>query len=272
MTKTDRDRETFARVARRKMATEDAVGSEILIARQPNYANLRNDAALIYMELGQPAKALEHFAAVTRLQPSTAAAWYNEGVALEATGNPVEARNRYLEAIRLDPLYSAAHNNLANILSREGSPREAINHYQIAVNADPSNAEAHCAYARMLTEASNPRRAIDEYRAALATRPDWVPCLINFSWLLSAHEDAAIRSPQEAVALAERAATLTNRQDSAALDVLAAAYAAAGRFDEAVQTGVAAERVANQDGLKDRATEIHKRVDLYKKAVPLIIR
>src|SRR5262249_56713445 len=81
MTRSESDRETLARVARRKMATEDAVGSEVLIARQPDYVNLRDDAALIYMELGQPAKALEHFAAVTRLRPSTAAASYHEGVA-----------------------------------------------------------------------------------------------------------------------------------------------------------------------------------------------
>src|SRR5262249_13818751 len=160
----------------------------------------------------------------------------------------------------LDPLYSAAHNNLANILYRDGNPRDAISHYQTAVSADPSNAEAHCAYARVLTETSNPRLAIDEYRAALATRPDWVPCLINFSWLVSAHEDASIRAPQEAVGLAERAATLTNRQDSAALDALAAAYAAAGRFDDAVGTGSAALALARRDS-PERAGEIRSRLE-----------
>jgi tetratricopeptide (TPR) repeat protein len=272
MTRSDRDRETFAGAARRKMATEDAVGSEVLIARQPDYVNLRNDAALIYMELGQPAKALVHFAAVTRLQPSTASAWYNEGVALEAMGNFAEARTRYLEATRLDPHYSAAHNNLANLLYRDGNPREAISHYEIAVTADPANAEAHCAYARVLTETSNPRRAIDEYQAALATRPDWVPCLINFSWLLSAHTDRAIRQPSEAIRLAERSVTLTDHKNAAALDALAAAYAAAGRFDEAVQTGLSAERIAIRDGRQTDATQIRARVDLYQKSIPFVVQ
>src|SRR5262249_48580560 len=133
MTRSDRDRETLTRAARRKMATEDAVGSEVLIAREPDYVNLRNDAALIYMELGQPAKALEHFAAVTKLQPSNAAAQFNEGVALEAMGESSDARRRYVEAIRLDPSYSAAHNNLANILYRDGNVPDAIAHFETAV-------------------------------------------------------------------------------------------------------------------------------------------
>jgi tetratricopeptide (TPR) repeat protein len=272
MTKSDRDREALAGIARRKMATEDAVGSEVLIAREPNYVNLRNDAALIYMELGQPAKALEHFAAVTKLQPSSAAAWFNEGVALEAMGTTSDARSRYAEAIRLDPLYSAAHNNLANILYRDGNVGDAVSHFETAVTADASNAEAHCAFARVLTETGDPHRAIVEYRAAVATRPDWVPCLINFSWLLSAHADASIRQPAEAVQLAERSVTLTGRQDASALDALAAAYAAAGRFNDAIQTALAAEADALQNGLTETAKQIHARADLYKRALPFVVR
>lgn len=272
MTKSDRDRETLSRVARRKMATEDAVGSEVLIAREPKYVNLRNDAALIYMELGQPAKAFEHFAAVTRLQPSVAAAWFNEGVALEAIRRTNEAHTRYAEAIRLDQSYSAAHNNLANLLYREGNVGDAVTHFEMAVKADASNAEAHCAFARVLTENGDPRRAIVEYRAAIATRPDWVPCLINFSWLLSAHADASIRKPVEAIELAERSASLTDHQSAEALDALAAAYAATGRFDEASQTALAAETLAVQNGLTETAKQIHARADLYQRAIAFVVR
>ena len=198
------------------------------------------------MEIGQPAKALEHFEAVKRLEPS-AAAWYNEGVALEAMGHLADARARYLEATRLDPQYSAAHNNLANVLYGDGDVAEAETHYRTAVSADPSNAEAHCAYGRLLTETRRPRNAIAEYRAAIERRPDWTPCLINFSWILSAHADATIREPAEAIRLAERAATLTNRQNADALDALGAAYAAAGRFDEAISTATAAAVLAGQE-------------------------
>ena len=68
--------------------------------------------------------------------------------------------------------------------------------------------------------------------------PDSTACLINFAWLLSGHRDPAIRRPTEAVQHAERAVALTARADVEALDVLAAAYASADRFDAAVREPV----------------------------------
>ena len=47
-------RERLARLARAKATAEDAIGAEILIAREPAHFNLRNDAALIYLEMDQP--------------------------------------------------------------------------------------------------------------------------------------------------------------------------------------------------------------------------
>jgi len=99
-----------------------------------------------------------------------------------------------------------------------------------------------------------------------------VPCLINFSWLLSAYADRAIRQPLEAIRLAERSVALTDHKNAGALDALAAAYAAAGRFDEAVQTGLIAEGIAVQEGLANDATQIRARVDLYKNAIPFIVQ
>ena len=73
--RTGADRETLTRQADLKMLTEDAVGGEILARREPDHVNLRNDTALIYMELGEPAQALRHFEAVTRVEPGSAPAW-----------------------------------------------------------------------------------------------------------------------------------------------------------------------------------------------------
>ena len=83
LTATDADRRAISNAARHKMTEEDAVGSEVLIARDPTYVSLRNDAALIYRELGRPDQALAHFAVVTRLEPRSAVAHYNEGVTLD---------------------------------------------------------------------------------------------------------------------------------------------------------------------------------------------
>src|SRR5262249_42528345 len=112
LTHSEADRRTLTLAARQKMTEEDAIGSEVLIAREPDHVNLRNDAALIYRELGRFEDALRHFAAVARLQPASPAAQYNVGVTLDALGREPEALSRYREAIRLDPAYAPAHHAL----------------------------------------------------------------------------------------------------------------------------------------------------------------
>ncbi len=52
--------------------------------------------------------------------------------------------------------------------------------------------------------------------------------------MLATHHRADIRDPQQAVDLAERATRLAGRPDVSILDTLAAAYAAANRYEQAV--------------------------------------
>ena len=271
LARTDDDRRRLAEAARRKMTEEDAIGAEVLVAREPNHVNLRNDAALIYRELGRPDRALAHFAAVTRLEPLSPAAHYNEGVTLEILGRESDAAARYAEAIRLDPSYALAHNALGNMRYRARRLDEAITEYRAALQANPTLAITHCNLARALTETNRPADAAAEYRAAVAASPDSTACLINFAWLLSAHRDPAIRRPTEAVQLAERAVTLTSRADADALDVLAAAYASADRFDAAVQTGSEALRVLEQTRANGSIADIRARLDLYRRHIPFIV-
>lgn len=270
-TRSERDRQTLSQAARRKMTEEDAIGSELLIEREPDHINLRNDAALIYQELGRPDRALAHFSVVTRLQPQSPAAHYNEGVALEALGREAQAAARYEHATRLSLAYAPAHFASANLLYRRGQLDAAIAEYRAGLELERGNVIARCSLARALTVQKRPADAIMEYEAAVALEPDSVPCLINFAWLLSAHSDATIRRPAEAVRLAERAAAVTVHQSADALDVLAAAYASAARFDDAARLGMEAMRLAEAARADALAADIRARVDLYKRHVAFIV-
>lgn len=305
MTRSDADRSTLDRDAHLKMAKEDATGSELLAARYPTQVSVRNDAALIYLNLGRPADALRHFAAVTQLEPSSAVAWYNEAVALEALRRPEDAADRYRRAIALNPSYSAARNNLAGLLAASGQVDAAVVEYRRAIEADPGNAEAHnnlgglivdsapgdaeshlraalrarpdfpeahFNLARALTLEGLGADAVSEYRAALRDRPGWRPALANLAWLLAAHADAQVRQPQEAVALATQIVALSGKPDAQALDLLGAALAASGRFEEAVATANDAVRAADASGQMGLATAIRERMAGYRQHQPFIVR
>ncbi len=264
----DAERKLLARTSERHAAEADAVGAEVLIARQPDHIAVRHDAALIYLELGRPERAHRHFAAVARIAPESAPAHYNEGVALEALGRHDEAVTPYQKAILLDFSYVPARLGLARTWSRLGQLELAALAYGEAVQLAPSSAEAHCGLARVLTQLQRPLEAFERYRAGIALKPDWVPCLINFAWLLSAHADSAIRRPELAVEMAERAADLTHYADPEALDVLAAAYASAGRFDQAVQFASAALHVQPPPGLRQALGE---RLASYRRGIPFVV-
>ena len=63
-------------------------------------------------------------------------------------------------------------------------------------------------------------------------------------------------------------AQLSGRKQSGPLDALAAAYANAGRFEDAIKTGEEAFSIAKAAGENDFADSIRARIDLYKKGSP----
>jgi len=58
----------------------------------------------------------------------------------------------------------------------------------------------------------------------------------QLAWILATSPDASIRNPAVAVTVAEQLVATTSGKDAGALDVLAAALAATGQFDRAVET------------------------------------
>jgi tetratricopeptide (TPR) repeat protein len=271
MTRSDQDREVFRNAARLKMQTADAIGCETLIEREPNRIDLRNDAAAIYMSLDQPVNAMRHFAAATRLDPASAAAWFNQGVALEAMGDAAAATHHYEQALRLNPGYSAAHNNLGTLLLKGGRMDEASRAYEQAVRANPGNAEAHANLGLMRIGQGQPDAAIVEVDQALRLQPERAARLVQFVWLLAANPSAPLRRPDDAGRIAARIVEATGRRDARALDALGIAGAARGRFADAEGAARAALDLATAAADHALAAEIRGRLALYARQQPFVL-
>jgi tetratricopeptide (TPR) repeat protein len=186
------------------------------------------------------------------------------GRALALKGKSDEAIAEWRKAIELNPNYAQAYNDLGTELSRQGRVDDAIAAWQQATAVNPGFAPAHFNLGNALDARGKPRPALAAWRGGLAVDPNHVPTLRRAAWLLATARDASLRNAAEAVTLAERAARLTGGQDASILDALAAAYAAAGRFADAVETGNRAQRLAAQQGKPDLSAEIKARVALYQ--------
>jgi tetratricopeptide (TPR) repeat protein len=298
MPRSPADGVTLRRDFRRKAAAEDIAGGETQLAVDPSNAALHDDVAVLYLELGKPDEARRHFEASARLRPTSAVAQYNLGTALEASQRYADAAKRYRAALALDPRYAHAHVNLGNMLLLDARITEAADHYRAALDTDRDNAEAHnnlgralglqgqrsqatrhlrealrlgptasahVNLAQLLLEEAKTDEAIAAFRSAMALSPEWSVPPAGLSWIFSSHPEPAMRRPEEAIALAERAVTLATGNDAMLLDALAAAYASAGRFAEAATTAVEAASRARRAGRTALAHEITQRLALYRR-------
>ena len=244
VTKTPAERQLLDRAFREKWMATDAVGLESLIQRDPERASLRDDVAVLYMELNRPAEAVPHFEAALKAKPGSAAAHFNYGTALAGAGRLEEAVTQYQRALALRPNYAVAHNNLGTAFLRLGRPQPALASFLEAARVDPELGDAHLNAGLLSRAMGSFAEAISYFRRALALNPDRVSAISNLASVLAAAPEPSVRNPAEAVQLADRAVALTLRQDANTLDVLSVAHAAAGDFDRAIAIADEALRLA----------------------------
>ena len=191
------------------------------------------------------------------------------GAALMQQGKFDDALSHLRTALESNPDADEAHGNMGLALMQEGKLEEATAHLRKALEINPMNARAHFNLGYALYATGNLPQALAEWRFGLRIQPDVLPVLNQVAWLLATSADASLRNGTEAVTLAERAANLSGRKDPAILDALAAAYAEAGRFDEAVETAKAALNLANAVGQRDLAQALSSALALYEAKTPL---
>ena len=267
--RSEADRRMLARTFMPKVLNEDIVGYESMLAADPGNAVLHRDVAVLYMTAGRTAAAVRHYRRALELDPASATAHYNLATLLAAEGALDEAVRHFRRAVALRPGHGAAHNNLGAVLKALGRVTEAMPYFERAVALDAGNAAAHNNLASALASAGSPRDAVRHYRRALALEPEGVESLMSLAWILATTGDQSLRTPGEAVSLAERAAVLTGRRDVNVLATLAAAHAAAGRFDEALEAQRQAIALARPIGGSELLAELQRRLTLYRQRQPL---
>jgi tetratricopeptide (TPR) repeat protein len=234
----------------------------------PDYAEAHNNLGNALLQKGAVAKAIFHFQKALQFNPDDAEAHNNLGGALLQKGAVDEAIVHFQKALQINPDYAGARYNLGNALLQKGSLDEAIVHFQKAIQINPNYADAHNNFGNALLQKGAVDEAIFHFQKALQINPDHVQTLNNLAWVLAACPQASLRSGNKAVELAQRANQLTRDGNPAVLRTLAAAYAEAGRFPEAVETGERALQVAGTQSNTALADAIRSQLKLYQAGIP----
>jgi tetratricopeptide (TPR) repeat protein len=154
-------------------------------------------------------------------------------------------------------------------LRLRGQLEEAIGAYTRVLAIEPEHERACFNLATLLESTGRLSGAVDYYRRALSLKQNEPSTMVRLAWILATAGDASVRNPADAIRLAEAALAQFGDTDPVALDVLAAAYAAAGRFDLAVKNddrALAAVKASPTPRLA--ADDIRYRLELYRRRQP----
>jgi arylsulfatase A-like enzyme/Flp pilus assembly protein TadD len=254
-----------------------------MLSERPDYEGIYRYLGWIAEKEGDKDKAIDYMTEALKLNPNELRTRNRLGTMLVAQGKTEEAIEHFFESLRVRPDQVEAHKKLGSLFKLQGKIDEAISHYRQAlqiksndakahnglgvevVQLTSDSASAHHTLARSLKDAGRAKEAIVEFKETLRVKPDSVRAMNSLAWLLATHKEDKLRGPEEAIRLAERACELTNYKDAGIVDTLAAAYASAGRFSDAAATAEKALKLIEPTGDTERAQNIKKRLQLYKR-------
>jgi tetratricopeptide (TPR) repeat protein len=290
-----------------KGQTDEAIAQyQHALAIQPDNAVAHFNLGNALLQKGQADEAIAQYQHALALQPDNAEAHFNLGNALLQKGQADEAIRHYQTAIGIKPDYFDARNNLGTTWLRKGNVAEAVAEYQTVLKSQPDNAEAHDNLAYVLLQNGEVEAAMAQSREALKIRPDFASArknlgaalfkkgqvdeainqfqralalqpgleeaqsdLAHIAWLLATSPDPSIRNGTKAVELAEQTDRLSSGRNPAMAATLAAAYAEAGRFPEAITTAQRALQLATGQNNTALVADLEAELKLYQAGSPL---
>ena len=235
---------------------------------KPNEAEMRYNLGNALLQKGRVDEAAADYQKALQIKPDYAEAHNNLAIALFQKGRVDDAITHYEQALQIQPGFAEAHHNLALALSQKGRADEAIIHFQQALQIKPGYVDAHIDLGNVLLQNGKVGEAISHFQMALQLKPADPSIQNTLAWLLATCPEAALRDGNKAVELARQANALTGGENPIILHTLAAAYAEAGRFPEAMETAQHALRLAGAQSNTVLAGQLQSELKLYQAGSP----
>jgi tetratricopeptide (TPR) repeat protein len=245
----------------------ESLWTHTLACTSRNYVG-HNNLGIVFAKRGQSAQAMEHYQKALEIKPGYMDAHNNLGIMLAGQGRAAEAMEHYQTALEIKPDFAEAHYNLGNLLAQQGRSTEAIEHFQKALEIKPDSPKVHYRLALALKNQGRFKAAIAHYQKVLELEPRHMLAQNALAWLLATCPENSLRNGEKAVELAQQAEQLSGGRHPEILDTLAAAYAEAGRFPDAVETAERALHLASNQSNTVLADDIRTRLKLYETNSP----
>ena len=237
----------------------------MVLRLNPSNAQAANDEGFVLVEQGKADQAMRAFREALKIDPKLAAAHYSLGNALVQRGQFADALVEYQQAVDLQPRDTDAHINLGVCLRHLGRVDEAIQEYRKALEILPTKAKANYNLGNALYQQGHIREAMEAFNQELAHHPDDIDACQNLAWLLATTGELSLRDGPKAESLAQHASTLAHDANPIILRTLAAAQAEAKHLQEAIATAERAATLANRQGIPALSEALTRDAESYRR-------
>lgn len=222
---------------------------------------------LAYNKTRQYDLAIRDFNKAIGFVPNYTDAMIDKGISYFNKGEYYFAIQSYSRAIRFESNYATPFNNRGNAYGVQGYYGLAIRDFNEAIRLEPDFAGAFLNRAKAYRSKGQYGRAIRDFNEVIRLKPGFAPGYNGHAWLLATSTDAKFRDGKKAVAMALKA--VSSKRIPNYLDTLAAAYAEAGQFGDAVRVQQQMLDMLRASGAKPQGVKkFQDRLNLYKSKKP----
>ncbi len=177
--------------------------------------------------------------------------------------HPIAVASAYLEGGY--PTDARAY--IDKFLANESAP-PSIGRSRDEINRNLRVADMHHTIGRIAEFEAKPSDAVKAYRRAIDYHAEHAAARVSLAWLLATSSDDTVRNAADAIPLVEPMARGGWGDEIPVFDALAAAYAASGKFREAIAAAETALAAAENSNDGQRAAEIRVRLARYRADEP----
>lgn len=260
----DAQQELVDVVSRWDTVEEPSLSEPARKARSEVYGRL----AKVESRLGNEEKAVEAWQHGLRFDPASTSLRLGLASSLGREARYAEVARELEQVIKLAPDRPDTYVAVGALWLQLERHSEAVLAFQKGVDIDPSGSIPRFALASALRESGDTAAAVEQYQVLLqAEDKAWVArAANNLAWIKATDSNAQFRNGAEAVRLAVMACQLTKNQNPKYVGTLAAAYAEAGQFKQAIAASARAMKLDAADDVLVQS--LQERAKLYRAGSP----
>ena len=237
---------------------------EKMISMEPDVAKPYIYLACIANRLKDYPEAIKRLTKAIEIEPDEVVPYNILADIYEKQGNHEQAINHHTISLKIKPEQTGVLNQLAALYTSLKKTDKAIESYSKSLQIEPKQPTVMSDLAMVLYGRNKVAEAMALWSESLAIDPNQVYSANALAWIKATSKDEKFYNPTKALTLARRACELSEYKEPGMLDTLAAALAANGQFDKAVETVAQAIQIAKSNGQKERLRNFQNHLDLYK--------